>query len=486
MSMKPAMALPQGGAIHARRWPAMFALLAANFMTVMDVSIVNLGLPNLQADLAADPRDLQWVVLVYVLAYGIGLLPFARMGDIVGRRVVVLAGMVAFLAASAGCGAAPTVGSLIVLRALQGLGAAMMSSQVMAIAQTMFHGPERARVGPLFGLAGGLSGIAGPIVAGLLLHANYFGWGWRLLYVINVPVGLVALAAAVAWVPVCPPHPGLKSDKVGIVLSAVAILCLIYPLAQGRLQGWPVGALLMLAASLPLTAAFLQWERRQENAGRSTLFPVYLLRHRDYLMGAIAILAFFSALQGFFLVLALYLQQGLSFSPLQAGLSNVPFPLGIILATTWAGRFGDLRTRLLGGLGVLLALFAAVAWLGGMARPGTLTPLHLAMPMLVFGVASGLCISSLFQTVMRTVPLHDAGAGLGAIQVVQQVGGGVGIALMSAIFFGGAGTHAAAGVGGFNLAFTHAVIYVLVAYVMAGAAVLSMRFELPAHMRRAV
>ena len=142
-----------------RRWHAMAALLTANFMNVLDVSIVNLGLPDLQRELGASPRDLQWIVIVYILTYGLGLLPFGRMGDIVGRRRMVLAGMIAFIATSAACGAAPSIGMLVLMRGLQGLSAAMMSSQVMAIAQTMFSGPERAKVASLFGLSGGLSGI---------------------------------------------------------------------------------------------------------------------------------------------------------------------------------------------------------------------------------------------------------------------------------------------------------------------------------------
>lgn len=467
-----------------RRWHAMAALLTANFMNVLDVSIVNLGLPDLQRELGASPRDLQWIVIVYILTYGLGLLPFGRMGDIVGRRRMVLAGMIAFIATSAACGAAPSIGMLVLMRGLQGLSAAMMSSQVMAIAQTMFSGPERAKVASLFGLSAGLSGIAGPIIAGLLLHADAFGLGWRLLYLINIPIGVAALSAAFAWVPVCPPEQALRNDRIGILLSSAAILCLFYPLAQGRAAGSTLSGGIAIALGITLLMLFVWWQRRQERVGGPVLLPPYLLAKRDYAMGALGIFVFFTSMQGFFLVLSLYLQQGQGFSALQAGMTNTPFPVGIILATALGNRIGSPRFRLFMGIAGLVCVFLAIRGVVMMSAGSHMNPFHFAIQMSVFGFAAGLCISSLFQIVMMTVPLRDAGAGMAAIQVVQQIGGGAGIAIASTIFFMGLHPGHAAGTVAYDKAFFDVTSYQIVTYLMVAAIALTMKFEVRAAPRR--
>jgi MFS family permease len=357
-------ASPGSAQVHyARRWPALFVLLAAWFMNLLDVSIMNVALPSLQNGLHASDSAIQWVLEIYILTYALCLLPFGRLGDIVGRKGMFAAGVGVFTTASVFCGAAPSVEALIAARGLQGLGAAMMSPQVMAIAQTMFPPKDRARAFPLFGLTAGLAAISGPLASGLLLHANFFGLGWRLIFLVNLPIGLLTIAAALAIVPRSPKHEGLRNDWLGIGLAAAAILCLIFPLVEGRTHEWPLWCFVAIAAFAPLLAAFVAWERFQAKSGGSALLPIYLMSNRDYLIGAGAILVYCSALQGFFVVFAIFLQGGLQFTPLQAGLATAPFPVGVLAATIVSGRIASLKAKIMGGALLLVGAFGALPFI---------------------------------------------------------------------------------------------------------------------------
>lgn len=464
-----------------RRLAAMAVLLAVNFMILLDVSIVNVALPDLQSRLGANDRQLEWVVEAYVLAYALCLLPFGRLGDIVGRRLLFVAGIVGFGLTSLACGLAPDIGTLILARAAQGVSSAMMSPQVMAIAATLFAPHERARTFSLFGLVAGISGVAGPLASGLLLHANFFQLGWRQIFLINVPLVLGILGATFAFVPRLPPHPGLRNDVVGIGLSAVAIFALVYPLVEGRAYGWPAWTFGFIVAALALLAAFIAWEYRQSKRGASALLPVSLLSHRDFVVGVVALLVFFSALQGFFLVYAVFLQQGLGFTPLQAGLSTAPFPVGLLVATLLGARVPNLRPKIVTGASLLAAVFATLGLIVYQAGDALVSPLHFLLPLFIGGAGTGLVISSLFQAVMRTVPLKDAGAGSGAAQVFQQVGAAVGIALVSALFYTQVATATARPDLGFRQGFLHAIVYEVAACLLVAALAFVMKLKAPLH-----
>jgi EmrB/QacA subfamily drug resistance transporter len=464
------------------RWPALFVLLAANFMNLLDISIMNIALPTLQKELGATESGIQWVVEVYILAYALGLLPFGRLGDIVGRKRMFLTGVLAFLATSGLCAAASGVPMLVAARALQGVAAAMMAPQVMAIATLMFPPKERAEAFALFGLVSGLAGIAGPVLGGLLLHANFFDLGWRQVFLINIPIGLVTAYAALSLVPRSPGNSALENDWVGIALAGAATIFLIFPLVEGRVHGWPTWGIIMMAAAAPLFYAFVTWERGRSRAGRAALLPIDLMGNHDYRLGAGSIMVFFSAIQGFFLVFAIFLQSGLSFSPLHTGLSTAPFPLGILVATTVAARkVSDLKSKIMAGafllVGAFIAVFVIVDGAGSIGFRSFMIPLFLG------GLGAGLCISSLFQAVLRTVPLKDVGSGSGAVQVIQQIGGALGIAVVTTIFFSGVGGHGApqgpADRALFTASFQHTLIYDIAAFSLVGLSALFMKFVLP-------
>ncbi|MBN9307820.1 MFS transporter, partial [Devosia sp.] len=337
-----------------RRWVALAVLLIASFMNLIDVTIVNVALPSLEKNLGAGPNEIEWVIAAYVLSFALGLLPFGRLGDIVGRTHMFLIGVAAFTAASALCGLAPSIEWLIIARVLQGLAGAAMTPQVLAIAQVTFPPEEKGQAFSLFGLSSGLAAVTGPILGGILIGANLGGLDWRPIFLVNVPVGIVAVVAGWYLIPRTPGHPGLKNDFVGIALFVAAMVALVYPLVEGRAFGWPAWAWGMIAGSFALAALFVLWQRRRAAGDKPQLLNFSLISNPNYLLGLLITTIFASGVPAMFMVLSLMLQSGFGFTPLESGLTNTPFSVGVLTVSLFIGRLGQrwLRTRL--GLGAAI------------------------------------------------------------------------------------------------------------------------------------
>ena len=311
-----------------------------------------------------------------------------------------------------------------------------MTPQVLAIATVTFPPEERGQSFSLFGLAAGLAAVAGPIIGGLLIGANLGGLDWRPIFLVNVPVGIVALVLGWFIIPRPPGHPGMKNDPVGIVLFAGAMVALVYPLIEGRDYGWPAWAWGLIALSAVLLVAFVLWERRMAAGNKPQLLNFNLITNPNFLMGAGITTIFASGVPAFFMVISILLQVGYNFSPIDSGLTNTPFSVGVLLISLVAGRFGShyLRTRvalssvmLAGGI---LWLHFIIAGLGETVDHWSFLP-----PLLLAGLGLGLGFSALFQTVLSGIPPRDAGSASGALQAFQQVGGSIGVALVGEIFF---------------------------------------------------
>lgn len=431
-----------------RRWIALVILLIANFMNLIDVTIVNVALPSMREGLGATDNQIEWVVAAYVLAFALGLLPFGRLGDIVGRTRMFLWGVAAFTAASALCGLSGSIEMLIGARIIQGLAGAMMTPQVLAIATVTFPPHERGQAFSLFGLSAGLASVCGPILGGLLIDAQLFGLTWEPIFLVNIPIGILAVVAGWMLIPSLPGHPDLSNDYVGIGLFGLGIVAIVFPIVEGRAYGWPLWAFAMIAAGLVLLAVFVLWQRRRAGAGKPQLLNYDLLANKDFLFGAFVVTVFASGIPGMFMVISLLLQSGFGFSPLESGLTNTPFSVGVLVASAIAGRFGSsyLRSRLFAA-GLLLT--TGIGWLHFIiAGVGdTIDHWWFLTPLFIAGIGLGLGFSSLFQLVLRNVPPRDAGAGSGALQAFQQVGGALGIALIGEIFFTRLASGFAAGAG---------------------------------------
>jgi EmrB/QacA subfamily drug resistance transporter len=427
---------PAAARYPERRWLTLFILLLAGFMNLIDVTIVNVALPRLQASFGATSSQIEWMVAAYVLAFALGLLPFGRLGDTIGRPRMFLLGVALFTLFSGLCGIAPDMNTLIFARVLQGLAGAMMMPQVLAIVQVIFPPQERGLAFSFFGLSAGLASVAGPLVGGLLIDADLFGLDWRPIFLVNLPIGLLAIAAGWALIPKMPGNPDLKHDPVGVLIAGAAIFLLVFPLIEGRGFGWPLWAFAMIAASFLAMAAFFFYERHRARSGLTQLLPVSLISNGSFLLGSVMTMTFFSGIAGFFLVLAVFLQTGFGFSPLESGLTTIPFPSGVLVASIVSGRLRGRfqRTRIAVGAGALVAgmmiLSHVVAGIGD-----TVDHWDFVLPLALSGFGMGVAISSLFQTVLANVPPADAGAGSGSLQSFQQIGSALGIAITGEIFF---------------------------------------------------
>jgi len=432
-----------------RRWVALFVLLLASFMNLIDVTIVNVALPSLQANLGASAAQIEWISAAYLLAFALGLLPFGRLGDIVGRTNMFLVGVSLFTLASAFCGLAPSIEWLIVARALQGLAGAIMTPQVLAIAQVTFPPEEKGQAFSLFGLSSGLAAVAGPIVGGLLIGANLWGLDWRPIFLVNIPVGIIAVVAGWFLIPRTPGHPDLGNDFVGIGLFVVAAVALVFPLVEGHAVGWVWWTWALMVLSLVVAALFVLWERRRAAANQPQLLNFSLISNGNYLLGLLITTIFASGVPAMFMVISLLLQEGYGFTPLESGLTNTPFSVGVLTVSLFIGRLGQrwLRTRL--GVGAAL-LVVGITWLDLIIRglgEGSIDHWTFLPPLLIAGLGLGMGFSGLFQSVLAGVPPRDAGAGSGALQAFQQVGGALGLALVGMIFFPALGAGLASGVG---------------------------------------
>ena len=481
MSDKAPMHHSTDGEAHAfeRRWIAMIVLLMASFMNMIDVTIVNVALPSMQKNLGVSESGIEWVVAGYILAFALGLLPFGRYGDIVGKKRIFLIGVTAFTLASLLCGLAANVEMLIAARVIQGVAGAVMTPQVLALAQIMFPPRERAVAFSLFGLTAGLAAVAGPVAGGTLIHLQLWNLDWRPIFLINVPIGIACVLAARALIPDVPGNPRLKNDWIGIVIAAIGTFCLIFPLIEGRGFGWPAWCFAMMAAFVVFAVLFVWWERRQSARGAADLVPPTLMKNGNFVVAALSAMVFFSAMPGFFLVLAVFLQAGYHLDPLQSGLTTVPFPIGVLVASVVTGRLGgrNPRFRILLGTGLLVG--AALLLRHTIAGVGEeVVKVDFILPLLLAGLGTGITISPLFQTALAGVPPRDAGSGSGALQSIQQMGGALGVAIISQIFF----AHVAGGMAAamteheaYKASFETAILYNIGCYVVVALSTLLMK-----------
>lgn len=418
------------------RWLAMGFLCLGSFINLLDVTIVTVALPRIQSDLRATPTQLQWVAAIYVLALAAGLLPMGRFGDSWGRKHLFVWGMIGFTLASAACAGAVNIEMLIGARLAQGLSAAMMVPQVLAILNVTFPPEEKTRAFGIFASVSSLASVAGPVLGGGLIALDPWGLDWRVIFIVNVPLGIVAIVGAVLTVP-AGRVGSQRVDWIGTALFALTTVCLVLPLVEGRAMGWSWPMIALLVSAVPLAGLTVGHIFRRDQRGLAVLIPTVLLRNASFLQGLTRVVFVFSGIPGFFLVLTVYLQSSLGLTPLQSGLATATFPVGVMVASMNAYRLNDwpLLRRIWVGAALLvtgMALTALALWQIGAG----ITPWHLTAPLLTCGLGMGTVIVALFQSVMTTAAAAESGAASGALQAFQQIGVALGIAVVSSIYFG--------------------------------------------------
>jgi EmrB/QacA subfamily drug resistance transporter len=426
-----------GDSADPRRWLTLIILLLAAFMNLLDVSIVNIAIPSIQRDLHASYADVQWALAGYTLAYALVLITGGRLGDTFGRKRLFLIGVTGFTIMSALCGAAQSSGQLIAFRVVQGAMGAIMVPQVLAVIQVIFAPAERIKALAGFGVTAGLGTISGPLIGGLLIQHSLFGLGWRPIFLINVPIGVLAVAASAVLVRESRAPSPPRLDPVGVALVTAALLLLLYPLVQGRQLGWPRWTFVSMAASVAVFALFVSWERAKARRNGSPLVPLRLFGERGFSAGMAIAMTFFLGIASFGLVLTLFLQLGLGFTPLHAGLTFLPFSAGLLAASGAAARLAPRFGRRVTMAGAVVATGGMTTLIATVHHYGAaVTTWELVPGLVAVGLGLGAVIAPLADIVLDRVPQQDAGSASGVFNTGLQLGNSIGIALIGVIFFG--------------------------------------------------
>jgi len=425
-----------------RRWRILAVALSVGFMSLLDVTIVNVALPSMRAGLDTSTGTIQWVVSGYALTFGLTLVSGGRLGDAFGRRRLMMIGLTGFLLASACAGLAPSVGLLIVARLVQGAAAGLLTPQSSGLIQQLFRGAERGRAFGLFGMTVALSSALGPVLGGAIIGIAGEENGWRFLFLINVPIGLVALVAIARLVPGRPEPdetPGGASDRPrldvrGALLLGGGVFALLYPLVS--LEGGARLPLLLLVAAPPLLWGFVRWELSLTRNGGQPLLDIGLLRTLPGYANGLAVgTLYFTGFTGIFLVLSIFLQDGRDLSPLQTGLLLTPFALGAAVTAPIAGRLVSRFDRQLtvGALLIMMSGVLAVALLVPDRSPNGLVWV-LVGGLLLAGLGGGGVISPNFTLTLAEVPPRMGGAAGAALQTGQRIGSSLGAALLVTVY----------------------------------------------------
>ncbi|HET6610893.1 MAG TPA: MFS transporter [Kofleriaceae bacterium] len=465
-------------AVSRHRFAVLATVLPAAFMQLVDVSIVNVAIPSIQRQLHASYGVIELVVAGYQLAFACTLITGARLGDLFGRKRLFVVGMVAFTVASMLCGAAPTSWLLVVARVLQGVASGLMYPQVLSVIQVTFPPAERGRAFGIYGATIGLATILGPLLGGLLIFLDLGGLDWRLVFFVNVPIGIAATAAAVSILPESRDHAARGLDLVGAALATVGLFCLVFPLTEGRSRGWPPWIFAMIIASVALLSWFWIYERKKTVRGESPLIYTTLFRDPTFRRGMLLAVVFVAGLPSFFFTLTLWLQIGNGFSPLHAGLTTFPFAIGTGLSSFLSDRivrrFGRIAVQ--AGAVVLsvgIALLVVVA-----LSVEVLSTWHVSWVLLMSGLGMGMVMAPMVNMVLYNVPEREAGSASGVLSTGQQVGGALGVAVIGWVFFARLGFYARGAPPG-QAAFAHAFAESLIANIALFVASALLLFMLP-------
>lgn len=422
------------------RWSSLAVVLTGAFLAALDFFIVNVSIPAIRTSLKATFAEVQLIIASYGLTYAVFLISGGRLGDIYGRRKMFVWGVAAFTAASVLCGLAPSPLFLIAARALQGISGALLFPQVLSIIQVTFPQRERATAFGLFGTVIGLSSFAGNAVGGVLVSADVFHLGWRPIFLINLPVGLLTVALAEKFVKESSSPKARRLDLGGVAILTVALTLLLYPLIQGREAGWPAWAFVCLIAFVPVMLVFIRFEKHVTSTGGSPLIELSLFHNHVFVLGLCSGVCFFSGAAAFFLISTIFLQNGLGYSPRLAGLTFLWFAIAFLGSSLASVRVQPrLGSRIINlGVALMITGLASLLWISS-SRGIALTSLDLAPVLLIYGTGQGFIMPTLINTVLINIKGHDAGSASGVLTTVQQASFATGVAVIGTVFFSALG-----------------------------------------------
>jgi MFS family permease len=454
---------PAAPVVSRRAWQALIVLLAGMFIALLDTTIVNVALPTIRTSLDASESTLSWIISGYALAFGLALIPAGRLGDRYGHKWVFVTGIALFTLASLACGVAQDDLQLVIARVVQGLAGGLFVPAVTAFIQLLFPPQARGKAFAIMGAVIGVSSALGPIVGGLIIQAAGEESGWRLVFFVNLPVGLATVIAAIFLLPsrrvaeevagdvraqsgrgsAAPAKPPAASpsgvDLVGILLVSAGLVALLVPLIDGQDQGWPLWTYLSLAGGVVLLALFGAWEVLQTRRSKGVLVPPHLFTHPAFTGGVILAMVYFAAFTSIFFTISILWQSGLGNSALESGLVSIPFAIGSIVGSSQSNRLTNRLGRTVLVIGTALVSVGLIwLWLVLLnTAAADLNSWMLLVPLLLAGIGNGLFIAPNAQFIVATVDPAEAGAASGVIGTVQRVGSAVGIAVIGSVLFAG-------------------------------------------------
>ncbi len=419
------------------KWLGFTVLTVAAVMDLLDSTITQTAAPAIRHDLSGNYADLEWITAAYTLAMATMLMVGSRLGDMFGRRRVLLVSMIGFVGASMLCAAAPTMSSLIAARVLQGGIGAMMIPQGFGLIRELFGDEGQQKAFGVFGPVMGLAAVAGPLVGGGLVDLNILGSSWRAIFFANVPLGLGAFALGLRFLPRNEAtHRDSRLDWVSVGLVVAAAFGLVYPLIEGRQDGWPAWSFVMLAAGVVLLAAACGRQVQRVRRGRAPLFEPDLMRRRQFVSGLAVVIGFMGAMGGMIVTLNVMFQTGLGFSPLSSGVATVVIPVvaivGSITSSILLPKIG--RTTMHAGLAIM-ALGLAVVVLVLHHVGGELSAWDLTGPLALTGFGMGMVFVPMFDVILAGVEPRQIGSASGLLESTQQLGMSLGIAIVGTELF---------------------------------------------------
>jgi MFS family permease len=418
-------------------WIGFAVVVVSAVMDLLDSTIAQTAAPDIRRALGASYADLEWISAAYTLAMAALMILGSRLGDILGRRRVLLTGIGGFIVSSALCALAPTAGLLIAARALQGTTAALMVPQGFGLMRELFGDEGQQKAFGIFGPIMGMAAIAGPLAGGALIAVNPLGIGWRAIFLVNVPIGLMALAAGFKHLPDGPPStPDARLDLPSVVLAAAGGFALVYPLIEGRQDGWPAWSFAMLAAGVAIVAAFALRQSARVRRGRAPLIVPTIFKRRGYVAGLVVALGFLGGMGGITLALNVMYQSGLGFTPLDSALAAVAIPVlaiaGSITSSILLPKLG--RTTMHIGIAVMAAgLGITVLVLEGVGAG--LSAWNTAGPLALLGFGMGMVFVPMFDVILAGVEPHELGSASGLLESVQQLAMSLGLAAVGTVLF---------------------------------------------------
>lgn len=422
-----------------KSWLALTVILAGMFMALVDATIVNVALPSIRTSLNASESTLSWIISGYALTFGLALIPSGRIGDRIGHKWVFIVGVLLFTAASAYCGFAQNDFDIILGRILQGLAGGIFVPAVGSFIQLLFQGRERGKAFAIMGSVIGISSAIGQIAGGLLIQAFGEAEGWRWVFFVNLPIGIITAIFAIRLLPSGDAHADRSNrmDWLGVVLLSVGLTAILLPLIQGQQDGWPASTWSTMAAGVGIIIVFALWQIFFTKRGGSALVPPKLFHHVSFTFGTILALVYFAGFTSIFFTLSMLWQGGLGHTALESGFLTLPFAIGTAIfssqSSKWAAKIG--RSVLVIGAALVTIGLGATWLILNNVGISDLNNWMLLPALFVAGAGNGCFLAPNVQFIVATVENSEAGAASGVVQTMQRLGTAIGVAVIASVLF---------------------------------------------------